>query len=98
MSKYEIGQMALVRYADKEGNKLWEHLVATEVYDNMTTFIYRDGSAFAEYYPKDKEGKIDFNKDEIKLEPLTKDGRPVFSKRSFFGLGSYTFKPTTKGR
>lgn len=100
--KYEKGQMVELSWMDKEGHARWLYMVAEYMYDDRTQFIKEDGSHFMEFEPKkenETEDKEPDSKDNynIKVIPLYKNGQPVFSKRSFFGLGRYTFEPTTKG-
>jgi len=99
MSKYEVGQMVELSWEDKEGNARWMYMVAVELYDDRVQFLKEYGGRFMEFYNDEsgnEEGTTGDNK-RIKVIPLYKNGQPVFSKRSFFGLGRYTFEPTTKG-
>ncbi|QQO38725.1 hypothetical protein PP657_gp097 [Bacillus phage BCPST] len=99
MSKYEVGQMVEISWVDKEGNARWQYMVVVKVYDDRTQFIREYGGRFMESHAGDedrKEATTDGSKEQIRISPLYQNGKPVFSKRSFFGLGRYTFEPTTK--
>lgn len=98
--KYEKGQMVELSWVDKDGHARWQYMVAVEMYDDRTEFKKEYGGRFMEFNSKEGlENKEPDSSDrhEIKVIPLYQNGRPVFSKRSFFGLGRYTFEPTTKG-
>lgn len=99
MSKYEVGQMAQLDYEREDNKHSWEYMVAVEVFDDKVLFEREYGGrfmlTFANIGEEKEVGELDRN--DIKITPLYKNGQPVFSKRSFFGLGSYTFEPTTKG-
>lgn len=98
MSKYEVGQMAQLNYEREESKYSWEYMVAVEVFDDKVLFDREYGGrfmlTFADPTEENKEGTLD--RSDIKIEPLYKNGQPVFSKRSLFGFGRYNFEPTTK--
>jgi hypothetical protein len=99
--KYEKGQMFELSWFDKEGHARWQYMVAIELYDDRTEFTKEYGGRFMEFVSNDEsKDKEPDSKDnhKIKVIPLYKEGQVIFSKRSFFGLGRYTFEPTTKGR
>ena len=97
MSKYEVGQMAKLSWVDEEGFSRWQYMVVVKLFDNSTQFIKEYGGRFMENYPDGENTANDSDdKHKIKVIPLYQNGRPVFSKRSFFGMGSYNFEPTTK--
>lgn len=96
---YEIGQMVELSWEDEDGYARWQYMVAIRNFDDRTQFIKEYGGRFMHFVSsddsKDKEPDSK-DKHKIKVIPLYQNGRPVFSKRSFFGLGRYNFEPTTK--
>lgn len=99
MNKYEVGQMAQLDYEREENKHSWEYMVVVEVFDDKILFDREYGGRFMLTFaePKGDEEAGTLDRSDIKITPLYKNGQPVFSKRSFFGLGRYTFEPTTKG-
>ncbi|AGR46672.1 hypothetical protein PP653_gp006 [Bacillus phage Basilisk] len=99
MSKYEIGQMVQLDYETSENKYSWQYMVVVDVFDDKVLFDREYGGRFMLTIAEPKEGEKagNLNRNDIGITPLYKNGKKVFSKRSFFGLGRYTFEPTTKG-
>lgn len=95
MSRYEKGQMVKLSWVDENGYDRWQYMVCLHTYDNMTHFLKEYGGKFSESYTSQEE-EYSGGKGNVSVIPLYQNGKPVFSKRTFFGLGRYTFEPTTK--
>lgn len=99
MSKYVKGQMVQLDYETDKSKYAWQYMVVVDVFDDKVLFEQERGGRFMlTFIDSAKEGEVnELNRKDIKIHPLYKNGQVVFSKRSFFGLGRYTFEPTTKG-
>ncbi|AZU99030.1 hypothetical protein pW4_7 [Bacillus phage pW4] len=96
MSKYEVGQMVQIQIRNEDGGLDWVYAVAINIYDNKTEFLTEYNHRHMVSYDDDAKDKANVNNHKYKVVTLYQNGRPVFSKRSLFGLGRYTFDPTTK--
>jgi len=91
---FVVGQMAELVWMS-EGNDVasWTYMVANNIFDDRIEFLRKDNTPFI-YSLSTHEGENEMiNGQSIKSHviPLYKDGKPVMSRKNFFGR--YTFKP-----
>lgn len=89
--EFVLGQLVVLTTRNVGQNAEWEYGVVVNTFDNCIEIKKQYGSSLMYRLDNNADKTIDNQPTLMNVTPLTKDEKPVMSKKNLFG--KYTFKP-----
>jgi hypothetical protein len=88
--KLVVGQLLISNYVDFDGDKTWEYVVVTDVFDNKAILKRKHGGRLIANL--NENGEVKKSENNNYLEDLLKNGQPVMAKKTLFGKYKFEAK------